>query len=278
MHTPLTARPLLPLLLALLLLPACAPKTPQTQQEWTDLANEQVMQCLNGNRRACKKLDELKNGYDKAYPCPYTAMPQSTENKLQDLTLGIFRGNVAALDTAIEEARKNNYGDCLARASLATSLRFLKAFGLYMAKNYPESARTFKVALSEIGPDNGMDDEMTPLTLAFYPAALIKSGKIEQAKEVLGTPLYTPIQAVLKEHKVPFTPFVKYTGELLLIPEPQNYSLPTLALAGFIKDRSQGQSSLNPTALAFIDALQTIAPHTPVPDFILDYPQSAPKE
>lgn len=270
MRTPLTVRPLIPLLLALLLLPACAPKTPQTQQEWTDLANEQVMQCLNGNRRACKKLDELKKGYEKAYPCPYTAMPEAWERELQKLIPNIYNGDVTALDQAIVKAKKNHYGDCRIRASLATSLQFAKAFGLYMAKNYPASAQAFKIALSEIGPDNSMDDEMAPLTLSFYPAALIKSGKIEQAKEVLETPLYTPIKDALKGHEISSFPTIKHIGTLLQIPEPQHYSIPTLVLAGFIKDRAQGQTSLNPTALAFIDVLKTLAPYTPVPDLGLD--------
>lgn len=270
MRTSLTVRPLLPLLLVLLLLPACAAKTPQTQQEWTDRANEQVMQCLNGSRRACNKLDALKKEYEKAYPCPYTAIPQAEERELQKLIPNILNGDVAALDEAIAKAQKNNYGDCRIRASLATSLQFAKAMGLYLAKNYPASAQAFKIALSEIGPDNSMDDEMAPLSLAFYPAALIKSGKTEQAKEVLATPLYSPIKDALKGHKISSFPTIKHLGTLLQIPEPQHYNIPTLMLAGFIKDRSRGQSSLNPTALAFIDALQTIAPYTPVPDLGLD--------
>jgi hypothetical protein len=255
------------LCLTLIIIAACTPKNTAMQQTADDTLR-QAEKCINGDQQACKHIKALVDRYNKDHPCTYVRS-REFEDKIN--LVQIIQNDIASLDALILEAKANNYGDCQTRSSMATSLRFAKGFGLYLAKDFPASAREFKIAMAELGPDNKLEDQMAPLSLSFYPAALIKSGNTEQAKEVLQTPFYIPIKKQAGDDITFILPFLRYGGELLQIPEPQNYSVATLALAGFIKDRIRSQSNLNPTAIAFVDALKTLAPYTPVPECILEY-------
>ena len=203
------------------------------------------------------------------HPCTYV-WPRGFENTVDTLLEKIFRGDVSDLDQLIDEAKANNYGDCRERSSLATSLRFLKGFGLYLAKDYSRSAQEFETALAEITPENTIDREFSILTLAMYPAALIKSDNIPKAKEVLETRLYMPLDTITGDDAALLSPFLQYYGKILPIPTPQKYSLPTLALSLFIKEVIN-QNSPHPSAIAMHDTLKTLAPYTPIPDFILKH-------
>ncbi|XXJ19873.1 hypothetical protein ACR42D_10080 [Desulfovibrio caledoniensis] len=277
MRTPLTYRPLIPLLFAFLFLPACASKTPQagalktpqTQQEWTDATNALIIKCVCDNDDdACKDFRRLRAQYEEAHPCPYTAVPKAWMEEFERHLPSTPNEDFPEADQWIAEAQRNNYGDCRTRSSTATYIRLVKATALYLRKDYQESAQEFKRALSEHGPDNNVPDGPPISFLAFYPSALIKGGDTEQAKEVLQTPLYTPVKAMLKGRQTSLLSFTGIAGSILKIPELENYSLPVLALAAIIKDTPGIRS--NPNGIPFIDALQTIAPYTPVPDLGLE--------
>jgi hypothetical protein len=251
-----------------LIIAACTPKNTAMQQTAYDTLR-QAEKCINGDQQACKHIKALVDRYNKDHPCTYIRS-REFEDKIN--LVQIIQNDIASLDALILEAKANNYGDCQTRSSMATLLRFAKGFGLYLAKDFPASAREFKIAMAELGPDNNLDTKMAPLTLSFYPAALIKSGNTEQAKEIMLTPIFTPIKDQAGDNMALILPFLRHGGELLQIPEPQNYSWPILLLSGITKDILD-RHALPPTLPAFLDALKTLAPYTPVPECILEYKQ-----